>query len=365
VAPDRTVTYLVEPGAYWAAAPLTLGGRDFHYTAFNVEQPTTEIPGPPGETGPSGGSGPPGPPGLKGDQGPTGPLGPQGVIGPQGPKGAPGVPGPPGTDGGTGATGPKGDKGDKGDTGDPGGPVGPQGPAGPQGEKGLTGDPGPQGVQGPAGVKGDTGDIGAQGAPGAAGAAGAQGPQGPQGVKGDTGAQGAQGVQGVKGDTGAVGPAGPVPDIHCIGIAGGAGANTNSSWVILSPGALTITQSVPGTPDFVANGDGSVTIKTAGLYSFVAAAYLNGAAVAAENLILQVVLVVKAGNVLPTEADERIGGGRGAEATGFWSFPDRQAVGIRRCLVNDRVAVYGFSQAGPAGVKQLVCNRLQIGRLAA
>lgn len=449
VAPDRSLTYDLSDGDYWACAPYTLGGRDYFYVAFNVKTPLPYVPGPPGQTGPSGGSGPPGPPGLAGPKGDTGPPGPQGVIGPQGPKGASGAPGPPGTNGDTGPTGPQGPQGAKGDTGDPGGPVGPQGPAGPQGEKGLPGDPGPQGPQGPQGVKGDTGPTGAQGVQGDAGPQGAQGIPGPEGINwrgawsaaanyaiddavfvngsafialiantnvpptatggtwsllalgvrwrsawgsGNTyAAQDAVSYNGAsyislqngninhapdalapwwalmaaKGDTGAQGPAGPVPDIHALSTGAGAFGNLNASWGLLPVGALDITQSVPGTPDFVANGDGSVTVKTAGLYSFIATAYINGGAAAAEALLFAVNLTVKAGNLLPTESDPQIGGDRQSEGPGNWSFPNRTAVGFRRCLVNDRVAVYGYAAASPASAKPAICNVFSVVRLAA
>jgi hypothetical protein len=187
-------------------------------------------------------------------------------------------------------------------------------------------------------------------------------PPGAQGPKGDTGAQGIQGPQGVKGDTG---PAGPVLDIHALSTAAGAFGNLNASWGLLPVGALDITQSVPGTPDFVANGDGSVTIKTAGLYSFIATAYINGGAAAAETLLFAVNLTVKAGNLLPTEADPQIGGDRQSEGPGNWSFPNRTAVGLRRCLVNDRVAVYGYAAASPAAAKPAICNVFSAVRLAA
>jgi hypothetical protein len=193
VSPDQSLTYALEPGDYWAVAPITSGGRDYRYVAFIIQAPDQFIAGPPGQTGPSGGSGPVGPPGLAGPQGPTGPPGPQGVIGPQGAQGPQGQAGIQGRDGDPGATGPQGPQGVKGDTGDPGGPVGPQGPAGPQGPQGVKGDTGAVGPQGP------TGNTGPQGAQGLKGDTGAQGDPGPTGPTGPTGAQGIQGPPGVAG----------------------------------------------------------------------------------------------------------------------------------------------------------------------
>jgi hypothetical protein len=193
VNPDQTLTYTLEPGFYWAVAPITGGGRDYRYVAFEVQAPDEYIAGPPGQTGPSGGAGPPGPPGLAGPQGPTGAPGPAGVIGPQGAQGPQGAAGIQGRDGDTGATGPQGPQGAKGDTGDPGGPQGPTGPAGPQGPQGIKGD---TGIAGPPGATGDPGPQGAQGLKGDTGAEGVAGPQGP---KGDTGTQGIQGPPGPAG----------------------------------------------------------------------------------------------------------------------------------------------------------------------
>jgi hypothetical protein len=204
VAADHSLTFDLQPGAYWAVAPLTPGQRDYRYIGFVVTEPDQYIAGPPGQTGPSGGSGPPGVPGPQGPQGPTGAKGDVGPFGAQGPRGPAGGDG---TSGPQGDTGPAGPVGPKGDTGDPGGPVG---PAGPQGPQGAPGPQGPVGVRGPQGPKGDTGDqgpkgdTGAQGIAGAPGAAGAQGIQGVQGVKGDKGDTGAQGIQGVQGVPGTV-----------------------------------------------------------------------------------------------------------------------------------------------------------------
>jgi hypothetical protein len=172
---DRSLTYNLPDGEYWAVAPITPGQRDYRYLAFVVATPDPSVPGPQGPQGPQGPSGPNGNQGLPGPTGASGPTGPQGVVGPQGPKGAQGAQGVPGRDGDTGPQGLKGDTGPKGDTGDPGGPVGPQGPAGPQGSQGVPGPQGTQGVAGPQGVKGDTGPQGPQGD------VGPQGPQGPSG----------------------------------------------------------------------------------------------------------------------------------------------------------------------------------------
>jgi hypothetical protein len=181
---DRSLSYDLPDGDYWAVAPLTLGQRDYRYLAFVVETPAPNVPGP---TGPQGPQGPQGPNGNQGLPGPTGATGRQGDVGPigaMGPKGPPGVTGPPGHDGDTGQTGPAGPQGVKGDPGDPGGPVGPQGPIGPAGPQGVKGDTGNTGAQGAQGDPGAQGPLGATGAQGPQGNQGAQGPQGPQGIPG-------------------------------------------------------------------------------------------------------------------------------------------------------------------------------------
>lgn len=357
--------------------------------------------GVPGRDGDQGAVGPQGPQGAKGDTGdPGGPVGPQGPAGPQGVKGLTGDPGP---------QGPKGDKGDVGNTG----PVGAQGIPGPDGPQGVQGIPGPEGinwrgawsaatnyaiddavfVNGSAFIAliantnvqptatGGTWSLLALGVRwrSAWGAGNTYAAQDAVSYNGASYISLQNGnvnhlpdalapwwaLMAAKGDVGAVGPAGPVPDIHCLLTAPGAFGNLNASWGLIPIGAVEITQSVPGTPDFVQNGDSTITIKTAGLYMFVAGAYVNGSAVAAETLLFALNLPVKAGNVAPTEADAAIGSERHSEGPGNWSFPNRTAVGVRRCLVNDRVAIYCYAAASPATAKPVICNQFQIARLAA
>jgi hypothetical protein len=50
----------LDPGEYWAIAPLTAGQRDYRYVGFSIEAPDYYVPGP---TGPQGLQGPPGPQG--------------------------------------------------------------------------------------------------------------------------------------------------------------------------------------------------------------------------------------------------------------------------------------------------------------
>jgi hypothetical protein len=77
VAADQSLTFgpNLDPGEYWAIAPLTPGQRDYRYVGFAMEPPDYYVPGPTGPQGPQGSAGP---------QGPTGPAGPQGIPGPQG-----------------------------------------------------------------------------------------------------------------------------------------------------------------------------------------------------------------------------------------------------------------------------------------
>jgi hypothetical protein len=74
---DRTLTFDVPYGSYWAIAPMTAGQRDYQYVGFDVP-----VPGPEFVQGPQGASGPAGP------AGPQGAQGAQGVAGPAGPAGA-------------------------------------------------------------------------------------------------------------------------------------------------------------------------------------------------------------------------------------------------------------------------------------
>ena len=63
VQPDGTLSIapqILEDGQYWAAAPVTPGGRDYRWVGFGLTyEPPTQIPGP---TGPTGAQGPTGNP---------------------------------------------------------------------------------------------------------------------------------------------------------------------------------------------------------------------------------------------------------------------------------------------------------------
>ncbi len=140
-----------------------------------------------------------------------------------------------------GASGPQGPKGLQG----PQGLQGLQGPTGSPGDQGLAGVPGLPGAQGP---KGDPGPAGPKGADGATGPAGQNGVAGAQGPKGDTGTQGPQGIQGPKGDKGDPGSGGVI----CT--------TTPNIYLIISTNG---TQSCQ--PQYVDNGDGTVTDNSTGL----------------------------------------------------------------------------------------------------
>lgn len=118
------------------------------------------------------------------------------------------------------------------------GPIGPIGNTGATGATGITGMTGPVGETGPTGFSGPTGETGYTGTTGPSGSTGTRGPTGPigpiglTGPVGETGYTGHVGPTGYTGMTGATGPTGV-----------GAGVTT-SSWT-LSPGANTVSFTVP------------------------------------------------------------------------------------------------------------------------
>jgi hypothetical protein len=63
VGADQSVTFGpgLDPGEYWAIAPLTPGQRDYRYVGFSIEAPDYYVPGPAGPQGPQGPIGPQGP----------------------------------------------------------------------------------------------------------------------------------------------------------------------------------------------------------------------------------------------------------------------------------------------------------------
>jgi hypothetical protein len=70
VAPDRSLSFDLPEGDYYAVAPMTPGQRDYRYLAFRSEIPLEEfIPGPPGPLGPQGYPGPSGAQGAAGSAG--------------------------------------------------------------------------------------------------------------------------------------------------------------------------------------------------------------------------------------------------------------------------------------------------------
>jgi hypothetical protein len=126
---------------------------------------------------------------------------------------------------------------------------------------GANGPQGPQGIAGPAGPQGLQGTQGLTGATGAMGPPGPMGPAGAAGIAGATGSPGPQGLQGPPGIAGPPGPAGPA------GISGGSGLPGCGGSLVVDEsvfynGAWTCRSALP---QFVNNGDGTVTDNNSGL----------------------------------------------------------------------------------------------------
>ena len=95
VTADQSLTYGpdLDPGDYWAIAPLTEGQRDFRYVGFAMVAPVLYVVGPAGPQGDLGPAGPQGVQGIPGAQGATGATGAAGAAGATGATGAQGAPG--------------------------------------------------------------------------------------------------------------------------------------------------------------------------------------------------------------------------------------------------------------------------------